>query len=223
MIEFAQEGVVLALPPRTGSTAIVMAARKWPGAIIRSNTSHGHHWTSGLSVPQGHRFFVVVRHPFDRIQSLWRWLLALNPSYGPQAESAWKWRNHVYGESIGFDEFLCHDRTEELLREGCWSVMWHVKRLGRLDGFIRWEMLAQDLGNLVHEDFPCNLARINMGAPVSESPNDDNWGKCKKLAPKEWAEFGYETCLDRYLDGQVFMPSLVDHELPPPRSGKHFG
>jgi hypothetical protein len=135
MILLIDQRIVIVTPPKTASDTLhrVLCAPPWYGVAV-VGPHHGvidKHYPHVPNEAFGFRVLLAVRHPLDRLVSLWHHRCRLAAYFGEATET-----------------FECFARNVAAGQSGCWLWQTTIDELigpQRIDGLLRAESLTADL------------------------------------------------------------------------------
>ena len=201
MIVCHEYGLVYLAPPKTGSSSIRQVLMKEPfnGVLLGGHAHHGFEWSDQLSK---YFFFITVRHPFSRMDSLWRMVCNKRILFqeDPETYAKFRWMLERFpDEEPTIDEFM--DSSDLLFREN-WRCSWHLEQLPcDVNGtVVRLEQYYSDL-----EKVPALADQLNsIGHLNSRLDAGPLWPaiitaarakKIRELWAEDFVRFGYNSTL----------------------------
>lgn len=157
MILLPSLNLCIVTPPKTASTSLHFALSRepWNGlSVIGPSMWKGNTDKHVAAIPneaRGHQILVTVRHPLDRLVSLYQHYAREESFHGRYSMAFWEFANRVCR-----DESVTGSPVDTLYQ---WSISKHIEGVTSPMQFVRFESLESDLA--AHGLTGLKLAREN--------------------------------------------------------------
>jgi len=131
MIICERHRMVYLAPPKTGSVTVLRTLQEPPFHGETIGKRYDHHNTVWEERFRDWFFFTTVRHPYERMVSLWRFACKeIRTPEAPWRQGGNWWPRYFRGQAPSFEGFL-NDRRLWRIFHNVWRCSWHIERIPR--------------------------------------------------------------------------------------------
>ena len=212
MIVSAPNKVLYLAPPKTRTTALHRAMHRSKPSWTMEGKCHrdpaqDRHWTAWQPRFQNYFIFITVRHPFDRMISLWKFSNRFAFEENRDVHRDW-WRDEYLQNQrdLSLAEFLRLPKIWYNAGER-WRCSWHLERIPReVDQVVYCENWDEGVQKLpVVRNLRLDRANSNP-KPVrwQEQYTPETINMVQTIWKEDFIRFGYNSNFEECLKGELF-------------------